>query len=62
MCMLCVEIQKQKMTPTEVARAYAEASMEDGHWAEVLAAIEENVPGGARAVGKELSKLIAERE
>lgn len=41
MCMLCVEIAKGKMTPTEIARAYIEADLDD-HYTEVLAVISDH--------------------
>lgn len=59
MCILCVEIQKGKMTHREIARAYAEADALDGHWVEVLNTIAEH--SDADAVARELSKVYDEK-
>lgn len=56
MCMLCVEIQKGKMTHREIARAYLEANL-DGHWVEVLGTIAEY--SDADAVAREISQIYA---
>lgn len=41
MCMLCVEIQKQYMSPREIASAYRETVLDrdDDHWIEVMSNI-----------------------
>ncbi len=40
MCMLCVEIAKEKMTYREIARAYNESvEAATDHWAEIFAHI-----------------------
>lgn len=41
MCLLCLEIQKQNMSPREVARAFSEIVMDD-HAEEVAELIAEN--------------------
>lgn len=58
MCMLCVEIQKQNMTKREVARAYREFSVPDGHMGDLMVEIEKNY--GLDDVAKELSELYVE--
>lgn len=41
MCYLCIEIAKENMTPTEIAKAYREVvdPRDDGHWVEVMTEI-----------------------
>lgn len=58
MCTLCVEIQKQNMTTKEVARAFREFEMPEGHMGDVMVTIEENY--GVEDVAKELSELFKE--
>lgn len=58
MCMLCVEIQKQKMTRREVARAYREFSIPDGHFADVMVEIQKHY--GLEETAEELNKLYTE--
>jgi len=57
MCVLCVEIQKQKMTIREVARAYAETeekAFNDGHVEELLDVVDATY--GVDALTEELTK------
>ena len=42
MCVLCVEIQKQRMTVREVASAYREFAIPEGHEKELHDTIENN--------------------
>ena len=42
MCVLCVEVQKQRMTNREVASAYREFDIPEGHEDELHAVIEKN--------------------
>lgn len=62
MCLLCVEVVKGKMTSREVARAYRETVIPDGHLGELLAAISEGAPGGVDGVAEELNRLIMEQK
>lgn len=42
MCLFCVEVAKQTMTPLEVARAYRELSYDDWHLGKILNVINDN--------------------
>lgn len=56
MCMLCVEIQKERLTPLEIARNFREMTFEDpDHWVEVLGELEKKQL--VEKVSKELSDL-----
>lgn len=56
MCLLCVEIQKDKLTPREIARNFREMTFEDpDHWINVLAELEKKQL--VEQVSKELSDL-----
>lgn len=55
MCTFCVELEKQKMTIIEVARAFREIEVSDDHFGELLQKIEENY--GTDKVAKELNEL-----
>ncbi len=46
MCLLCVEIQKQKMTVKEVARAYCEFDFPQEHTSEISDVIKKNYDMG----------------
>lgn len=58
MCTLCVEVQKQRMTRREVARAYREFEVPEGHLPELMVTIEKSY--GLDEVAKELSELYVE--
>lgn len=56
MCMLCVEITKEQMTPFEIAKAYREMIEPDSkHWIEVFTKIEEH--SDVRKVAEAMSEL-----
>lgn len=58
MCVLCVEVQKQRMTVREVARAFRETVVSNEHFDEVLETINKNY--GTDEVAVELSDLYLE--
>ena len=60
MCLLCVEVQKQKMTMTEVARAIGEMQIDRDHFAELLENIENNLDLSSftEELHKELTRRI----
>lgn len=60
MCLLCIEIQKQKMTPIEVARAYREFDMPFEHMMDVIAKIAETYD--LEAVSEELNHLYTQEQ
>jgi hypothetical protein len=56
MCLLCVEIQKDKLTSREIARNFREMTFEDpDHWADVVVELEKK--NLVEEVSKELSDL-----
>lgn len=56
MCILCIEIQKDRLTPLEIARNFREMAFDDvDHWAEVVAELEKK--DLVEKVSKELSDL-----
>lgn len=59
MCLLCVEIQKDKMTAMEIARAWKEMP-DDEHWVDVLAEIIKI--DKVDAVGDALTELTSEAD
>lgn len=58
MCIICLDIQKDKLTPREIAKNYSELVFEDDHWADVIVEIEKK--GLTEKVSKELIKLREE--
>lgn len=58
MCVLCVEIQKKNMNIKEVARAFREFDVPEGHTGDIIVAIEENY--GVEKLAKELNVLFEE--
>jgi hypothetical protein len=58
MCLLCIDIQKNKLTPKEIARNYIEL-INDEHYVDVLAEITKL--GLDEEVAKELNQLYIER-
>lgn len=56
MCILCIHIQKDKLTPREIAKNFREMTFDDpDHWADVLAELEKK--DLTYEVSKELSDL-----
>lgn len=58
MCTFCVEIQKQKMTIKEVARAYREFEVPENHNGDIMAVIDDNY--SLDDIAKELNELFLE--
>lgn len=56
MCMLCVEIQLDKLTAIDIARNFNEMTVDsEDHWVDVLVEIEKK--GLTEEVAKEMNKL-----
>jgi hypothetical protein len=56
MCVLCAEIQKDRLTVREIARNYREITdVESDHWVEILVELEKK--GLTEKVAEELSEL-----
>lgn len=62
MCLLCIEIQKQNMTPKEIARAYLEIAVEDPHLPEILATLADAEDNLFEKVGEALREVYKERD
>lgn len=55
MCLLCVQIQKDKLSVKEIANNFREMSEEDNHWIDVVEEIRKK--GLVDEVGEELTKV-----
>lgn len=56
MCVLCAEIQKDRLTVREIARNYREITdVESDHWVEILVELEKK--GLTEKVAEELTEL-----
>lgn len=59
MCLLCVEIQKDRLSVRDIARNFYEMNSEEGHWVDVVVELEKK--GLTEEVANELNKLYTER-
>lgn len=55
MCLLCIEVAKNIMTPREIARAYSEVAIDDEHYSEILTVINDHYD--IDVVSRELNKV-----
>lgn len=61
MCVLCLEIAKEQMTPMEIARAYKEAIEPDSdHWVAVMLEIDRH--SDLKKVAEAMSELRRQDE
>lgn len=59
MCLLCIDIQKNKLTPKEIAKNYVEMTFDDDHYQDVI--IELSKVNLDKEVAKEINKIYTER-